>query len=387
MSATDTTTDPPRVKFHEAADGFDLMKGEPFDELVGDIQRRGLHVPITTVDDDNGGKVIIDGRNRYRACLKAGVEPKFTEFKGKDEEIVRYIISCNIHRRHLSPWERRDLLVKLLKLHPEKSNRSMAKAVGVSHPYVAKVRKELEKSGDVETVSTRTDTKSRRQPARKKAAVNGGSHKNGSELAIEGTKSKAIEPDASDAEPSAVVRKKPNSKSGRWSEACQTATAAIEELIELQGEYQSWRDNLPENLQDGGRRRETRRGLRPRLRWRLGHRPAGRGRRIAPRLRERLMRARLPNRRASVTFEVEVSGLKYTCTFLGSLTAKSQNCSSGTTRPTARPIPTPVIARSSSLSPSNAMPIRKSSAERSAVTRMAAPAARSALRSMPSPQS
>jgi len=45
----------------------------------------------------------------------------------------------------------------------------VAKTVGVSHPHVAAVRAELEKSGDVETVTTSIDTKGRAQPARKAA--------------------------------------------------------------------------------------------------------------------------------------------------------------------------------------------------------------------------
>jgi hypothetical protein len=42
--------------------------------------------------------------------------------------------------------------------------------VGASHPHIAKVREELEKSGDVETVTTSIDTKGRKQPARLKRA-------------------------------------------------------------------------------------------------------------------------------------------------------------------------------------------------------------------------
>src|SRR5262249_28024691 len=48
-----------------------------------------------------------------------------------------------------------------------KSNRQIAKTAGVSHPHVAKVRGDLERSGDVETVTTSIDTKGRKQPAKK----------------------------------------------------------------------------------------------------------------------------------------------------------------------------------------------------------------------------
>jgi hypothetical protein len=39
------------------------------------------------------------------------------------------------------------------------------------------------------------------------------------------------------------------SRGARWSAACAEAVAALETLLELQEEYQSWYDNLPENLQ------------------------------------------------------------------------------------------------------------------------------------------
>jgi hypothetical protein len=39
------------------------------------------------------------------------------------------------------------------------------------------------------------------------------------------------------------------SRSARWSEACQQALDALENLASLQSEYQDWRDNLPESLE------------------------------------------------------------------------------------------------------------------------------------------
>ncbi len=36
----------------------------------------------------------------------------------------------------------------------------------------------------------------------------------------------------------------------RWQEAATAAEAALQELAALQEEYQEWRDNLPENMDD-----------------------------------------------------------------------------------------------------------------------------------------
>lgn len=58
------------LAFHPLADVFPLIEGVEFDELVASIKEHGLRHPITTLDD-----MILDGRNRYRACLAAGVAP------------------------------------------------------------------------------------------------------------------------------------------------------------------------------------------------------------------------------------------------------------------------------------------------------------------------
>src|ERR1017187_1376113 len=84
-------------KFHPVADIFPLMVGEEFDALVESIRAKGLLNPIWLHPDGS----IIDGRNRYRGCLEAGVEPRFQTWDGKDS-LTDFVFGQNFDRRHLN---------------------------------------------------------------------------------------------------------------------------------------------------------------------------------------------------------------------------------------------------------------------------------------------
>lgn len=46
-----------------------------------------------------------------------------------------------------------------------------------------------------------------------------------------------------------MAKSKAPSRTQRWQDAASAAVSALEELKDIQQEYQSWYDNLPENLQ------------------------------------------------------------------------------------------------------------------------------------------
>jgi hypothetical protein len=158
------------LEFHEHANIFPLMQGEEFDALVDDIKTRALRTKIVLYE----GK-ILDGRNRYLAMLAAGHTPRkahFSEYKPliPSDTPLEYVIRANVLRRHLTGEQKRELIAKLLKMQPEKSDRRIAKMAKVDHHKVGKVRKEEEDVGKIPHVETRTDTKGREQPAKKQKA-------------------------------------------------------------------------------------------------------------------------------------------------------------------------------------------------------------------------
>jgi len=83
---------------HIAADVFPMMETELFRELKQDIQKHGQQVPILICDG-----LILDGRNRAKACLELGITPIVEEHNGDPWDIVW---SCNAMRRDLVAEQR-----------------------------------------------------------------------------------------------------------------------------------------------------------------------------------------------------------------------------------------------------------------------------------------
>ncbi len=95
------------MQFHEVANIFPMMSAGEFESLKADIQSHGLIEPIWLSDG-----LIIDGRNRYQACVDLGIEPRFREWDGNGS-LVTFVVSLNLHRRHLSESQRGMVAAKL----------------------------------------------------------------------------------------------------------------------------------------------------------------------------------------------------------------------------------------------------------------------------------
>jgi hypothetical protein len=158
------TLDFSSFNIHPAANLLPPMSAEEFAGLVEDIKKNGLREPVTIIGDGCNA-MILEGRHRELACQQAGIVAAHRVYLGDDP--VQFVLSANIHRRHLTPKDRRKLIGNLLKLQPELSDRQIGEKAKASHHTVASVRAEEESRGQFAHVETHTDSKGRKQPARK----------------------------------------------------------------------------------------------------------------------------------------------------------------------------------------------------------------------------
>jgi protein gp37/ParB-like chromosome segregation protein Spo0J len=99
-------------RVHPAAELMPLLEGEEFDALVKDVKANGLLDPIVLTHDE---RTLVDGRNRYRACEVAVVEPVFRKLPATfdEEALLAYVVSANLRRRHLNVGQRARLGARL----------------------------------------------------------------------------------------------------------------------------------------------------------------------------------------------------------------------------------------------------------------------------------
>ena len=112
------------LEFHPAANIFP-MDQENIGQLAEDIRKNGQQVPIEIMD----GK-ILDGRRRWVACGIAKVVPMTREVNPADP--VVYVLSLNLHRRHLNPSQLSMVAARARDYYDEQAKERM-KAGGGDH--------------------------------------------------------------------------------------------------------------------------------------------------------------------------------------------------------------------------------------------------------------
>ena len=95
------------MNYHSAAELFPLIEGEDFERLVADIDTNGQREAIVVLPTGE----ILDGRNRYRACDRLRIKPIIRVYAC--DTPLAYVISLNLHRRHLNESQRAMVASKL----------------------------------------------------------------------------------------------------------------------------------------------------------------------------------------------------------------------------------------------------------------------------------
>jgi ParB-like chromosome segregation protein Spo0J len=100
------------ISAHPLAELIPAMTDDELAGLVDDIKANGLREPITLYEG-----LILDGRHRARACEILEIEPEARIFDGADP--LAFVLSANLHRRHLSTSQRAMIAAKLATLRRE----------------------------------------------------------------------------------------------------------------------------------------------------------------------------------------------------------------------------------------------------------------------------
>lgn len=135
------------MRVHPVADIFPRMTATEYAALRDDIKAHGQREPIWVFDGQ-----IIDGRHRAQACEELGIEPAVREYDGDESGLVGFVVSLNLHRRHLDESQRSMVAARLATL-PKGANQhasidapSQAQAadlLNVSRPSVQRAREVL----------------------------------------------------------------------------------------------------------------------------------------------------------------------------------------------------------------------------------------------------
>lgn len=115
------------MKNHKYADLFPMIDGAAFDALIADIREHGQRETITLFDGQ-----ILDGRNRWKACVAAGLKPDTTTFHGTEAEALALVISSNLHRRHLDESQRAMVGARIANMNEGRPRKDTASIEAVS---------------------------------------------------------------------------------------------------------------------------------------------------------------------------------------------------------------------------------------------------------------
>ena len=96
-------------RVHRSAARFPLMSDQDLIALAMDLRKSGQRLPVIVEGD-----LVLDGRNRLRACDLAKMEPRIQQWDGQGSQVA-LIASLNGPRRHLNESQRALLAAELMR--------------------------------------------------------------------------------------------------------------------------------------------------------------------------------------------------------------------------------------------------------------------------------
>ncbi len=127
--------------------------------------------PPLKVVSHGDGYVLVDGFHRFAAAQNLGLETVAVEVLDppEDGDLLGLAFALNsVHGRPLTLSDRRAFANRLLKAHPDWSDREIGRRSGLVQPTIARIRQDLESSEDIEPAETRIGRDGRSYPATQK---------------------------------------------------------------------------------------------------------------------------------------------------------------------------------------------------------------------------
>ena len=164
---TSVGTEAPKRALYEPVLQLPPLSSEDFMALRDNIAVNGVLIPIM-VDGDGPLRKIIDGNYRKRIADEFGYDcPEIIQSDLNEDEKRTLARALNLARRQISREQKREVIADQLCESPDRSNRWVAKQLGVHHATVASVRSLLEASGHIQKCAERLGSDGKVQPALK----------------------------------------------------------------------------------------------------------------------------------------------------------------------------------------------------------------------------
>jgi len=120
---------------HPAADLFPMMRGKQWESFKEDIRQNGFQESVTLYKGQ-----ILDGRNRYKAAIELNMLDDLPIAEMDDDTDIdpyQWVISRNLHRRHLNESQRSIVAAKLANMKEGRPNNDTSQICLVSQKQAA----------------------------------------------------------------------------------------------------------------------------------------------------------------------------------------------------------------------------------------------------------